>query len=251
MKSLLFCTSYIRDAQDWTDRYARWVDHYQRHDMGAGQLFLIDDASPGLPAPGLPPCMDAEHGLDQATHRTQVLRFASRLGRASRFSYFGWWRSFTHAVKVARARGAAKLIHVESDAFVLSPRLRSYISSLDSGWTVLWCDFHAMPETAIQVICEDQFDALARFGDGRWQAHDGKPAELVLPFTQVVKDFKGDRYSEMKQHRGLLRSRKFDGLFMRHWDTFWQPIPAEADFVTQVEDPQWRYSRTLRAALAG
>lgn len=250
MKSLLFCTSHMRDARAWTGRYAHWVEHYQRHDLGAEQLFLIDDASPYVPPPELLPCLDAQNALAQATYRVQLLRFADRLGRPSRLCYPGWWRSFTHSVKVARARGVDKLIHVESDAFVLSPRLRGFIESLDSGWTVLWTGLHDMPETAIQVICKDQFDALARFGDGRWQAYEGVAAEHVLPFTQVVRDFKGDRYSEMKKDRGLLRSRKFDALFMRQWDRFWCPVPADADFATQVEDKQWRYSRTLRSALA-
>lgn len=246
MTSLLFCTSYMRDGDAWANRYARWVEHHQRHDLGARQIFLIDDASPFVPPL---PSLEAERQLVLATHRVQVLRFPSRLGRAGRFSYPGWWRSFTHSVKLARALGAHKLIHVESDAFVLSPRLRSYIESLERGWTVLWTELHQIPETAIQVICRDQYDALASFGDGRWQSHEGVAAETVLPFTQVVKHFKGDRYSEMKCDRGLLRSRKFDGLFMRHWDRFWHPVPPDADFVTQVEDKQWRYSRTLRLAL--
>ncbi|XHS78084.1 hypothetical protein ACFJGW_20530 [Burkholderiaceae bacterium UC74_6] len=249
MSTLLFCTSYVRDLQAWNERYSRWIGYYREHNLGANQLLLIDDGSPYVPK-DLLPCLNAETELDQAQHPVQLLRFDDRLGRGARLSYPGWWRSFTHSVKVARAVGAKKLIHVESDAFVLSARLRQYIESLDSGWTVLWSHFYNMPETAIQVICEDQFDALAEFGDGHWNAFEGRLAEEVLPFTHVSREFIGDRYSEMKRHRGFLRSRKFDGLFVRTWDNFWQPVPANADFVAQVVEMQWLHSRSLHAALA-
>lgn len=247
MRTLLFCTSYVGDEAEWNSRYARWVDFYERHDMGAEQLFLIDDASPHAPRVGKIPCLDAQTELSQACHRVQLLRFQNRLGRSARAVYPGWWRSFTHAAKLARALGARKLIHVESDAFILSQRLRDRLQSIEEGWSVLWGSLHEMPETAIQVICEDQFDALHAFGDGRWSAHDGRYAEHVLPFTQVIKEFQGDRYSEMKRHRGIFRSRKFERLPMFQWDFFWQPIPADADFVTQVVERQWQRSEALRS----
>lgn len=247
MKTLLFCTSYVRDQTEWRTRYQRWIDFYQRHDMGAEQLLLIDDASPNLSSMTPLPCLDAEHELDQARFRVQVVRFQHRLGKSTNTVYPGWWRSFTHSVTAARALGANKLIHVESDALVLSERLREHIASLRHGWHVLWCPKHAMPETAIQVICEDQFEALAAFGNGRWEAYGGQLAEHLLPFTQVSKDFKGDRYSEMRRYRGLFRSRKFDRLPLFQQNFFWAPIPPDADFAAQVEERQWQRSPTLQA----
>ncbi|CAM3750277.1 hypothetical protein [Roseateles saccharophilus] len=247
MKTLLFCTSYVGDQAAWTSRYARWVDFYLRHDMGAEQLFLIDDASPQVAQASGLPCLNAQTELAQARHRVQVLRFQDRLGRSARAVYPGWWRSFTHAAKLARTLGAGKLIHVESDAFILSPRLRDRLQSLEEGWSVLWSAHHQMPETAIQVICEDQFEALAAFGDGRWAAHDGRLAEHVLPFTQVLKEFRGDRYSEMKRHRGIFRSKKFDRVPMFQRNFFWQPIPTDADFVTQTVERQWQRCETLQS----
>lgn len=73
-----------------------------------------------------------------------------------------------------------------------------YINSVESGWTVFWCSGYEMPETAIQVICEDQFDImdnLAAKGSGEF---DGHLAERILPFTSINKDFVGDRYGEFK-----------------------------------------------------
>lgn len=250
MSTLLFCTSYIRDNAEWTSRYARWIEHYRHCDLGAQQLFLIDDGSPYTPPADCVPCLDAETQLNEARHPVQMLRFSQRLGRPARLSYPGWWRSFTHSVNVARALGVRKIIHVESDAVILSERLRDYVSSLESGWTVLWSEQCQMPESAIQVICEDQFEALAAFANGAWRSHDGVLAEHVLPFTHVAKDFVGDRYADVRRHRGFLRSRKFDRLPMFQWNFFWEPIPAQADFVTQVVERQWQRSDALRCLAA-
>jgi len=96
-----------------------------------------------------------------------------------------------------RHKGFQKIVHIESDAFVLSERMMAYINGLEEGWTAFWCPIWQIPETAIQVIGCDQFEKveeLARLDRADPFFLGG--AEYILPFTNVVKFFKGDRYAE-------------------------------------------------------
>jgi hypothetical protein len=244
MNAILFCTSYIKDEAAWYRRYQHWLRHYSSMDLGADRLLLIDDCSPFTPV-GV-----KVHNI--GTHsplpgdRQLILRFHDRLGRSGLLSYPGWWRSFLHALNVAKELGADKIIHIESDAFILSEELAKHIRSIQSGWTTLWSNHYRIPETAIQVICEDQFSAMESFKNMPLEELAGKFAEKILPFTEVDKQFKGDRYGDIRSNRWIFRSRRF-----QHWpifehDFFWAKVPADADFAAQVTDRLWRNSPILR-----
>ena len=235
MRSVFFCTSYIANADAWDSRYKRWLDFHRKFNFGETHFVLIDDASlfcpPENEAIVIRPGDALPHDIPA------VIRFQNRLGRSSLLSYPGWWRSFLHAVDLAKAVGAKKIIHVESDAFIISQQMRDYINGLTSGWTTFWAASYNFPETAIQVICEDQFDALASFKEKTPLELEGKFAEELLPFTHVNRDLIGDRYSEFRiplLRNGLLRSKKINRLsFFKH-NFFRAHIPANADFATQV-----------------
>ena len=200
---------------------------------------LIDDASPYTP-PESDAILVAPNTIPD-TDKPLIVRFPSRLGRNSIHSYPGWWRSFLHSVDIARQMGAQRIIHIESDAFLISQRLRDYIQSLNRGWTVLWASRFNMPESAIQVICDDQFDALAAFQHKSAEELDSDIAERLLPFTHVNKNFIGERYGEFRiplLRTGVLRSKKFNRLAFFQKDYFRERIPANADFATQVTPDQ-------------
>lgn len=238
MKSLVFCTSYFESADAWRNRYQRWIEYYAACGFADARLFLIDDCSPYRPPAGevdvVAPLDDIEQGDAPAT----LITFAQRLGRSGPLVYPGWWRSFLHSVTLARAAGFEKIIHIESDAFILTPKMFRYIEALDSGWTTFWTAKYKMPETAIQVICKDQFEQMERLQACAASELDGRLAEHVLPFTRVDRDFKGDRYSEIQIRRGILRSKRFKRLPLFKLDFFWAAIPADADFATQVTPRQ-------------
>lgn len=241
MTTLLFCTSYIKDADAWRTRYRRWLDFYRDGPIAADRMIMIDDGSPWLPEPDVLPTVSAERdpgALDALGAKHCILRFETNLGRQSMSAYPGWWRSFLHSLTVAKAMGADKIVHIESDAFTMSRPLADFINETRSGWHVLWAQRYAMPETAIQVICRDQFDAMEAFRDSHPDLDFPDIAERILPFTSVNRSFKGDRYSEFKRNRGIFRSRKFNFLPIFQWDFFWEPIPADADFATQVVERQ-------------
>lgn len=235
MRSVFFCTSYIADANTWRTRYERWLQFHQKIDFGDTRLVMIDDASPFCPPTSQVLIM--QPGESPPEGQASIIRFPERLGRSSLLSYPGWWRSFLHAVDVARNIGARKIIHVESDAFIMSERMRDYINDLSEGWTTFWATSYNFPETAIQVICEDQFKAMSNFKERTPESLEGKFAEELLPFTHINREMIGDRYSEFRVpllRNGLLRSRKFNRLKFFQGDLFRARIPADADFATQV-----------------
>jgi len=234
MKTLLFCTSYMKDAEAWQQRYQRWLDYYRNGPINADKILMIDDGSPYLPPAGIIQTVaaDSDIAAHEAVHG--IARFEKNLGRQSMSLYPGWWRSFLHSVTIARAMGADKIVHIESDAYTLSQRLVDFINDTQSGWHVMWAQRYAMPETAIQIICRDQFDAMEKVRDDRPALDFADIAERLLPFTSVNRQFVGDRYSEFKRNRGIFRSRKFNFLPIFQWDFFWEPIPHDADFATQV-----------------
>jgi len=234
MKSILFCTSYIKNAKAWQERYQRWLDFYLDGPIEATTKIMIDDGSPYLPSPDIIRAIphDAPAAMLEGDHF--MLRFPNNLGRQSISAYPGWWRSFLHAVTLARQLGADKIIHIESDAYILSQRLADFINEVESGWHVMYTQRYQFPETAIQVICRDQFEIFEQFKARQPDLNYGDLAENLLPFTEVHREFKGERYSEMRKHRGIFRSKKFDRFQLFDKPFFREPIPADADFVTQA-----------------
>jgi hypothetical protein len=213
--TLVFCTSHIADRQAWTSRYQRWLEHHAALPFGRALLCMIDDASPYRPDAQVLQVADAGAPLPAAPASPLMVRFPTRLGRSAVDDYPGWWRSFLFSVVVARHYGCRKIVHVESDAYVLSRRMLDFINARASGWTAFWCPRWNFPETGIQVICADRFDQMRGMWDAGWARHAGKYAERVLPFTDVVRDPHGNRYGEFRTR-----------------------IPGFADFAMQVSPRQ-------------
>jgi len=195
LPTLLFCTSYMDEESWWLGRYKPWVDYYQTLPLRRDATFILDDFSPYVPDDNrlvvlgdLPSKVDPE--------RIRLYRFAEHIGNDRRNRHRGWWRSFLFSLQVARRYGLRKIVHVESDAYLISPRVVDFLSNLDSGWTALWCPTYQMPEAQIQVIVEDQFPAMQRFVDMGFHEASRTMPEKSLPFTHVEKGFYGDRYGE-------------------------------------------------------
>lgn len=207
-RALLFATAYLPpDDEAGVTRYRRWLAYYQpvREQFGATAIALIEDGGGGarnvLPAREVDP--DTVERLG-GSPEPLVVRFPDRLGRPTHTCFPGWWRSFSYAGALAKAWGLSKVIHVESDAFVLSSRMARHIRNIRRGWHVYWCPKWKFPETAIQVIAGRDLDELARIyerGPDFWAKPYGqdREAEFLLPFTAVHKQFAGDRYSDSDQ----------------------------------------------------
>ncbi|PJJ22117.1 hypothetical protein CLU90_5427 [Janthinobacterium sp. 67] len=199
---------------------------------------MIDDGSPFLPPADIINTVSHSAPLASNDDKNLIIRFDNNLGRQSGADYPGWWRSFLHSVKVANELGVDKIIHIESDAYIMTPRLVKFINEIESGWNVLWSPRYRFPETAIQVICRDQFEIFEKFKDNHPDYSFPDIAERLLPFTAVHKQFKGDRYSDFTKNRWIFRSKKFNKIPIFKHVYFWETIPADADFVTQGIDRQ-------------
>ncbi|WP_223151643.1 hypothetical protein [Chitinophaga varians] len=121
------------------------------------------------------------------------------MGRPSQKNYQGWWRSFCYAIILAEKYGFEKIIHVESDFYITSSRMMSYMKDLESGWTTFYSRFHQFPESAIQVICMDAFPLFRALYNQMYLENYviDKSAELYLPFTKVEETFIGDRLGQL------------------------------------------------------
>ena len=181
MKTLLFCTAYADSPEIWENRYFPWYNYYANSNLRADNLLIIDDGSPTQP---------------NFLSENEYYRFPDRLGRQAAHVYPGWYRSFSHGVLNGIDKGFDKIIHAESDAFILSDRIIDFVNSIDSGWHTFWCYCHNMHESAIQVICRDQFDPAKIFLNTPYSAYSGSCIDGILPYTNVHKNFAGDRYGE-------------------------------------------------------
>lgn len=213
--TLVFCTSYVASQDEWVVRYERWLNHHAALPFERALFCMIDDASPFRPGRDRVRIIEAGQPLPAPAHGPLMIRFANRLGRTAVNDYPGWWRSFLFSVLVARHYRCQRIVHIESDAYVLTRRMVDFINSRRTGWTAFWCPRWNFPETGIQVVCEDRFDAMRGMWDAGWARFAGQYAERLLPFTEVVKDPHGNRYGEFRTK-----------------------IPGFADFAMQVTPAQ-------------
>lgn len=213
-KTLVFSTSFADDTDKWERRWGRWLKYVASSGLRVDQILIVDDGSPVLPAwPGV---IVASADQDGFVNAPAVIRtHATRLGKNVNGEPFpGWYRSFGHACRYAMDAGFDKIIHIESDAYLLSDRIISYCNELHEGWIGFWSGKYNFPESAIQIVNRDQFAACRLFFDKAYSQHLYNPhidIERLIPFTKVNKTFIGDRYGERPVR-----------------------VPYVADFVTQV-----------------
>src|SRR6185437_13387135 len=142
MRSFLFCTSYIdnQSRDHHSSRYDKWIDYYSAISdrLGVKNIFIFDDAGPATTEMESMDIdvIDVKRGLPSTLRKTvNIFTFRDHLGRTSVDKYPGWWRSFTFSMEIARKYHFNKIVHIESDFYILTDRLISFICRLDKGWT--------------------------------------------------------------------------------------------------------------------
>ncbi len=223
MKTLLFCTSYSENQNVWDKRIKRWKNWIDSTDLKYDNMLVVDDASPCLPND-----IEIVENVELPS-KTVLYHFQDHLGKVDDLNYPGWYRSFVMPVKYIEKFDFEKIIHIESDAFLLSDRMIKWVNDLHEGWSGAWCHTYHFPETSIQIICKSSFPdyfkmSLLSFDEvrqtekrrhsvrfdprlNRRQVIDNRRritprknpagiAELWTPFTNVRKDFIGDRWGE-------------------------------------------------------
>jgi hypothetical protein len=217
MKSFIFATSYIDNDEAYEKRYLKWIRYYQDLSFTDDKsIFLIDDGSPDefiskfkktkhMKVIDERDDIFNDEKLEGASwlDKSNIFHFNKRLGinpadntPGIYGSTVGWYRSFFHSVEIANKFQFDKIIHIESDAYLITEKVCTFIDALETGWTSLWCPRYSFPETSIQIICRDQFDNLEKLRQTDLSEFSTVIAEDVLPITQVTQSFIGDRYGE-------------------------------------------------------
>ncbi|MAH46086.1 hypothetical protein CMI37_09650 [Candidatus Pacearchaeota archaeon] len=207
MKSFIFCTCYIGSEEARLKRYEKWINYYKGIPFSDDKpLFVIDDGSDEEYLRELADVRIDEGNLEHAPDSKQstLYHFKERVGINPEDnvpglfgSTLGWYRSFFYSLEIASKFGYDKIIHLESDAYLITQKVCDYIDSLKTGWTSLYCPRYTFPETSIQIICEDQFDVFRKMVDKPLESYRTSQAENIIPFTHVEDSFIGDRYGEM------------------------------------------------------
>lgn len=210
MKTLLFCTSYFQNKEEYLKRYEKWAGYYLNLDWGDKTVFMIDDNSDtsllNTDIFNLIPNTELPEESALSTNKVNFIHFNEKApchkdGQAANSA--GWWRSYLSIVGIAKKYNFEKIIHTESDLYLISKNIREFIENrMDDGWHSFLCRKYNWPESSLQVINEDQYknfeELSAELKDLGLENIDASrgPAELLLPFTRVTKGFNGSRYGE-------------------------------------------------------
>jgi hypothetical protein len=215
MRTLVFCTAFAEEPSVWAERYRPWVDTVMAGGLAADQVLLVDDGSASLPGWADTQLVSVD-GLGDAytmpsAGRVVLAHFRARRGRRDILDFPGWHRSFCFAALYADRQRFDRVIHIESDACVISARAREFLTVFRAGWAAFWSARYDMPESAIQVAAGEGVRALAQFARAPYDALIGRTHERMMPFTHVEKRFSGDRYGE-----------------------FGDAVPPDADYAAQI-----------------
>ena len=216
MKTLVFCTAYARTASDWSRRYRQWLRAVNRPALAADTILIIDDGSETLPGwPGV--ALHSGNSLADAARLparpgVMLYHFAKPLGRADIFDFPGWHRSFAFGALFGEAGDFDRVIHIESDAHLISDRAHIWFREFAEGWASLWSARYNFPEIALQVAAGRGVGAMADFARQPYDALRGAVHEDKIPFTHVERNLTGERYGEDLDQ-----------------------VPSDADYVAQVQ----------------
>lgn len=199
----------------WTLRHRRWVDAVRASNLPHEQLLIVDDGSPLLPTWTDAVVVTHNPGIKLTLHNPKPIvlyHFPDNLGRHAVWDFPGWHRSFAFAAHYAAECGFEKIIHIESDAFLVSARIVKYFADLTEGWVALYSTKYQFPEIALQVIAGSGVASFHRWAARPYSDLVNRCHETALLYTHVETGFIGDRYGEDLQY-----------------------IPRDADYAAQVQ----------------
>lgn len=196
MKTLVFCTGFAADPSVWDSRHRLWLHAVLSSGLIRSQILIIDDGSASSPAwEGM---IEAEALTDDLADKPVVFfKLRPHLGRHGVLDYPGWFRSFGFAATYAAAYGFEKIIHIESDAFLISRRLQNRFNAFSDGWLSLWTPRYNIPESGIQIMAGSGLQLHRDFAAQPYAGLQGKDVERTIPFTCVDKTWHGDRFEDI------------------------------------------------------
>ncbi len=202
--TMIFCTSYCARESDFF-RIKRWFKRVKSGPIDCDIVAIFDDSSPYLPSD----LCDVFREVNFTTFdnfksdKDFLFTFKNHFGRIDLHRFPGWTRSFYYAIRYAANNNIQKIIHLESDAAIISERMATYINEFSED---LWCGFwessqYQMPETAVQVINGSAVSRAETFLREKFIdiITSEVDVENILPFDRIEKTFIGGRFPEMEK----------------------------------------------------
>lgn len=190
MKTLLFAPCYL-DEGERLQRNLKYLDYYKnlKGILHYDEILLVDNAS----------SQEKLSILEVAFPEVKIIKCKAHLGRPSMNNYGYWFSAFGKAAKYALDNGFEKIVHIDSDTYILKEELVNYINNRKTGWLAFWSEIHQYPESVFQIISgknniEDMYEHMTR---DFLSYFPYEMAETHVPFTHIEKGFIGDRYPEI------------------------------------------------------
>lgn len=218
MRTALLSASFLEGSDpvgnDRFQRNLRFIRYYRENGpkLGIDQVFLFDNASSVDRCEAL--VEEAENAVlvhEGEYHEAKrmlwfkeffpqphlmVYRFNARLTHGpGQYEYHYVWRAM-YAARMLIQMGYQKILFIDSDHFVLTNDLASWIQGLSTGWSAVWCSTWDFPESSLSVLCQDAFPMFMDYTSVPWSKRSGVCMETNLPFTRVEKGFRCGRFGE-------------------------------------------------------
>jgi hypothetical protein len=240
MKTLLYSTSFSKSLETWDNHFGRWINHLENSNLEYDQILLVDDGSPILPSwDGVEIIQEGNLPDTVPDSLAVIYHHEHNLGHNPPLKDGdppidspGWFRSYMFAAQYAAKYGFEKIILIESDAFLISDRIQDYVNNLTDGWTTFWCPRHQFAENNIQIMAGSSVQDFINWNllAEPYEKYKGIYPEYFTPYTNVVKDFNGDRWGEFAPGMAAVPDPRCA-----------PGVPRDADFVCQVREvsPCW------------
>lgn len=213
MKTCLFSACYLDGKDDrGSSRFFRtqkYLEYYWplRDELGFQNIVLYDNASalpalihliessPPLTVLNSPPCERLPISVfSDEYHLAKYSTFHDGDPRRQ-YDYPYCWRALWFVRELLSTYGFDKVICIDTDGFVLSPRLAHAIrDNHENAWSSLWCPKYDFPETAVQII-GPKHEMFMDVTKTDWRNWNGLKMEDALPVT-ILEGFNSDRYGE-------------------------------------------------------
>lgn len=192
MKTLLFAPLFL-DEGERLQRNKKWIDYYipLQEKLGYDEILFVDNASG-------PILKEFEDYIKKYNNvKITIIKKTIRLSRITEHAYSFWYRAFGEAAKYAMENSYDSIIHCDSDVYLFTDEICEYVKNIKTGWNCFYCSIHNYNETTFQVIGSNKFQKMYEFMTEEFLTfYPYKLAEHEIPFTNICKDFKGDRYGE-------------------------------------------------------
>ncbi len=194
MKTLLFAPCYL-DGDDRLVRNLKWLSYYRdlKGTLKYDDIYMVDNASSPENLKKLEP-----HWVPDLHIHKRHIHFA----RWQEHAYAYWYVAFRNALEFAIENNYDKIIHVDTDVYLLTPKICDYVNNSNTGWISFWSEIHKYPDSTFQIINKDQFqNALQFYKEDFLEFYPYDLAETRIPFTKVERQFVGDRYGDFDNRK--------------------------------------------------